>query len=65
MMECCNTCKRKMRLEKLDYSQGGCKHTDMEGFACLALASEGVISWMVGLRGDGMCEEYVPMEEQP
>ena len=38
MNECCDTCNKKMKLIKLDYSQGGCIHTDYDGFACLALA---------------------------
>lgn len=65
MKECCNTCRLKKKLIKLDYSQGGCIHTDYEGFACLALAFEGEVAHMVG--GDpelGKCEMYSPEEKK-
>ena len=64
MQECCNTCKRKMKLVKLDYSQGGCIHTDYKGFACLALAYEGEVAHMVGIDGTGICEMYSPKEDK-
>ena len=64
MKECCNTCELKKKLVKLDYSQGGCIHTDYEGFACLALAFEGEVAHMVGDNPEtGMCEMYSPMED--
>lgn len=64
MQECCNTCKRKMKLVKLDYSKGGCIHTNYEGFACLALAYEGEVAHMVGIDGSGICEMYSPREDR-
>ena len=61
MNECCDTCNKKMKLIKLDYSQGGCIHTDYDGFACLALASDGEVDHMVGLDSSvGRCEMYAP-----
>lgn len=64
-IECCNTCKRKMRLVKFDYSQGGCIHTDYDGYACLALAYEGEVVHMVGEDpATGMCEMYAQREEK-
>jgi len=58
----CSNCRYNLRLKKYDYSQGGCKHTDMEGSACLAFASEGDVIWMVGgdLEND-LCECWTPM----
>lgn len=61
--ECCDTCKYKMKLEKWDYSQGGCIHTDYDGFACTVFGYEGVILHHVG--GDSArdrCECYAPKE---
>lgn len=62
--ECCANCRRAYRLEKLDYSKGGCEHTDMEGYICMAFADEGLASWMVGNNPDtGMCECYAPKKD--
>ena len=44
----CDTCKYKRLLVKWDYTHGGCKHTDYPGYACTALAHEGVIIHMIG-----------------
>lgn len=64
MNECCNTCKRKMKLVKLDYSSGGCKHVYYDGFACMAFADENEINHMVGLDPEtGVCEMYSPREK--
>ena len=52
-----------MTLTKFDYSQGGCIHTDYEGFACTAFASEGEIIHMVGMNPDeGHCEMFMEKE---
>lgn len=60
---CCANCKLCLMLERLDYSQGGCQHEVMDGFACLAFADERQINWMVGLdRYDAKCECYEPKE---
>ena len=60
MNECCDTCKNKKDLIKLDCSQDG-GITPYDGFACLALASEGEVDHMVGLDSStGMCEMYAP-----
>lgn len=40
MNECCATCKLNLRIEKLDYSKGGCTHTWPEGYICLAFLRE-------------------------
>lgn len=65
MKECCTTCRNRLKLQKLDYTNGGCKHTDIDGFACLCFSQEGYVNWMVGLDPDiGMCECYEPMEGQ-
>ena len=64
MKECCNTCARQMKLEKLDYSKGGCVHTMQEGYACLLFVDEGIVNWMVGGSGEGVCEEYRPRKEK-
>ena len=57
----CSNCKLCFGLEKLDYSKGGCKHTPMEGFVCMAFANEGQANWMVGLDRDTIgCEVFTP-----
>ena len=62
--QCCNLCSYCMKLQKCDYSHGGCEHTDMEGFACTVFADEGIIEWMVGLnKHTGMCEAFSPKED--
>jgi len=61
MMERKTDCIFRLRATKFDYSQGGCKHTDMEGFICAAFAkSDGEAIWMVGLPDGCMCEMYAP-----
>jgi len=50
-MICCMNCRHCYVLEKLDYSHGGCEHSQPDGFICMALTDEGVASWMVGLDG--------------
>ena len=65
MKECCANCRNKYKLTKFDYSKGGCKHTDMDGYICMAFAYEGEAVWMVGLQeGLGFCECYVPKENE-
>ena len=60
MNECCDTCNKKMKLVKLDCSQDG-GITPYDGFACLALASDGEVDHMVGLDSSvGRCEMYAP-----
>lgn len=62
--ECCATCKLRLRIEKLDYSNRGCEHTWPEGYICLALANEGIAAWMVGHPAErGMCECYYSKED--
>ena len=55
--EHCGNCANCYKLEKLDFSQGGCIHTEMEGYICMAFADEGLACWMVGEDLDsGRCE---------
>ena len=63
MEKCCNTCGLKKKLVKFDYSQGGCIHTDYDGYACLAFTSDNEVIHMVGHNPElGMCEMYSPKE---
>ena len=62
--ECCATCTLKYRIEKMDYSKGGCEHSDPDGFICMAFSSEGLACWIVGNDPkQGMCECYCPGNE--
>ena len=63
MEENCSTCKRRLRLVKLDYTHGGCEHTDLEGHICLIFEDEGIAYWMVGC-DNGLCEMYAPKENE-
>jgi hypothetical protein len=61
MKECCSTCANNCRIRKSDYSQEGCRHSDVEGYACLVCADEGVVFWMIGNDpNSGLCEGYTP-----
>lgn len=63
MDECCATCRKMKKLVQFDYSQGGCNHTDMDGYVCLVFVGEGEVVWMVGEDAEtGMCECYEPKE---
>lgn len=65
MKECCANCRNKYKLTKFDYSKGGCEHTDMDGYICMAFAYEKQAVWMVGLQEQlGFCECYVPKENE-
>lgn len=48
-MECCLNCRYRYMLTKFDYSQGGCEHTAMEGYVCMAFADDGQAVWMAGI----------------
>lgn len=64
MRECCANCRHRYKLTKLDYSRGGCEHTDVEGFVCMAFSDEGKAEWLVGVHEDSdMCECYLPKEK--
>ena len=59
--ECCGTCKYCLTLKQNDYSEKGCEHSILPGFACIVFADEGIAYWMVGLdKYTGMCEGYTP-----
>lgn len=63
--ECCATCRNNYSLEKSDYSQSGCIDTQMEGFICMAFASEEIAVWMVGCNpNEEQCEMYSPKESK-
>ncbi len=65
MRESCLNCRNRFALERLDYSKGGCEHTSMEGYVCMAFADEGVANWMVGLKQtEAACECWTHMEER-
>lgn len=54
----CNTCKHRYKLVQYEYTDKGCKHTEMEGFVCSIFANEGVMVWQIGNTGKYGCEEY-------
>lgn len=54
---CCNNCKYKLKLVKYDYSHGGCKHSDYDGFCCMAFAHEGTAIHMIG-SSNSYCEMF-------
>ena len=59
MIDYCENCKFKLELVKFDYSKGGCIHSTYEGYACMAFASEGQVTHMVGVRPEtAMCEMF-------
>lgn len=61
----CLNCRYRLKLKKYDYRKHGCKHTDMDGFICLAFAYQGVANWMVGLDNDNSrCEAWFSKDEQ-
>ena len=64
MKECCNTCKKKFKIEKSDYSRGGCEHSWPDGYICMAFSNEGIATWMVGCSDLGQCEVYEPKERR-
>ena len=61
--KCCANCRYNRRLVKYDYSHGGCKHTDMEGFACVMPENQGDVVWMYGDAQEiGQCECWARKE---
>ncbi len=59
MSDCCENCKHNLKLVKYDYSKGGCIHTDYDGYAYMAFASEGQVTHMVGIRPEtAHCEMF-------
>ena len=70
MYECCANCKLHFQVVKFDYSQGGCKHSEMDGFICMAFATPEsgeppVAIWMVGSDDKrDMCECFMPRGEK-
>ena len=63
MKECCANCNRRYKLTKFDYSHGGCEHTNMEGYICMAFADEKQAVWMVGSRENfDVCECFMAEE---
>ena len=63
--QCCENCRMCYKLVKFDYSKGGCEHTDMEGYVCMAFAYEEEAVWMVGMdKSKGLCECYFEKEKK-
>ena len=59
MIPQCVTCNKRFDLKRYDYSHGGCEHTDMDGFICMAFADEQTAIWMIGVNEDADgCECY-------
>ena len=64
--ECCANCKLHFPLVRFDYSKGGCRHTDMDGFICMAFATPAmgeppIAIWMTGNDPErDMCECFIP-----
>ena len=58
----CWTCGNRKWLERWDYTnirEKGVEHTAEQGFACLGLASEGIVIKMIGLNEDtAYCEMW-------
>lgn len=64
MNECCENCKKNLKLVEYVYDERGCTHLNLGGYACLAFIDEGEIIWMIGQNPKmGMCECYQPKEE--
>lgn len=61
--ECCTTCARYFKGKKSDYSKGGCKDSDMDGFICMCFADEDIAVWMTGIGQNEQCEMYTPKGE--
>ena len=62
MKKCCTNCKNRFDAHKTDFTK---LNTDepidsiLDGFICMAFASEGVAYWMLGVDEDkGICEMY-------
>lgn len=53
----CRNCANRYDLVQFDYTKGGCKHTKMDGFICMAFADERKAIWMVG--ADYGCECFI------
>ena len=65
MKENCGNCRNRFELRKSDYSKGGCEHSQLDGFVCMAFAIEGIAEWMVGLDEEkDMCECYMPKRQR-
>ena len=48
MNDCCEICKRKVRIEKWDYNEPGVRKTSLKGYGCLAMLNEGLVIQMIG-----------------
>ena len=62
--ECCANCSHCYRIEKWDYSHGGCEHTKLDGCACTAFSNEGLVIWEYSNNIDiGICECFRQKEK--
>lgn len=60
MKRCCGNCAKQYVIERLDYYDGGCKHSYENGFACGSVLDEGIVYHMVGIKPDTeSCEMWV------
>lgn len=62
--KCCAVCKHCHKLIKYDYSQGGCIHSDVPGYACYIPEDGEEIIWMSGVDTyTGICENFDPKDD--
>lgn len=54
--ESCASCKHRCKIERYDYSHGGCEHSEYDGYGCTVFLDEGVVIHMVGLGEKEKCE---------
>ena len=63
--ECCANCSHCCRIEKWDFSHGGCEYTKLDGHACTAFSNEGLVIWEYGSNiNTGICECFKPKERK-
>ena len=59
MQECCETCRNNLQLERWDYTKPNVPKEEMDGYVCLAFASEGLAVQMIGSDPEtGRCEMF-------
>ena len=64
--ECCGNCRNMLEIERWNYAEPGVPKEKLEGYICLAHASEGTAIHMVGLNpARENCEMFVQTQEPP
>jgi hypothetical protein len=64
LIKCCSNCQYNLKLIKYDYSNGGCQHSDYDGYACMAFASEGTAVHLIGTNPENeYCECWMPKKK--